>query len=265
MTIITALEALDPEARADADALVLWQVAARAAALLEALAAGKPSQEPLQVLLGYLRNVVLARIAEEDTVLLEADESLRIPPAPEGGWDLDPAQQEGHHIDLTDIRRARQEHLLIRGDIEDLAEAHDAGPSGLDAPEIQRLSEVIHRLVSRLEVHLAHELVTLTEVGTPAAVATWPSVLRWYPMAEASLLDLSAVPAKHARGVLLSKVLAMTVGEQLDVTGRRDLEQLGPWLQHSHPGRLSWSIVRDHDAAMRLSVTLLAAERGSQT
>ena len=124
MTISTALEVLDPETRADADALVLWQVAARAAALLEALATGKPSQEPLQVLLGYLRNVVLARIAEEDTVLLEADKSRRIPSAPHGGSDPEPAQQQ---IDLTHVRRARREHLLIRGDIEDLAQADDAG------------------------------------------------------------------------------------------------------------------------------------------
>ncbi len=47
----------------DEDAELLWQAATRAEALLEDLDAGRPAALELSALLGYLREVVLARIA----------------------------------------------------------------------------------------------------------------------------------------------------------------------------------------------------------
>ena len=44
----------------------LWQATARAEELLDALATDRPPIQQLNALLGYLREVVLARIAEED-------------------------------------------------------------------------------------------------------------------------------------------------------------------------------------------------------
>lgn len=261
MTVIAGLEALDLEARADADALVLWQVTARAEAVLEALAGGMPSQEPLQALLGYLRNVVLTRITEEDTVLLAADRFAR---QPHGHARVDADDHDthgheptGHQVGVNDLQRARQEHLQLRGDIEDLAEAAHVGTSGTGTAELQALSEVLGRLVSHLEAHLPSELVTLTEVRTGAAVLTWPSVMGWYPLVENSFIDLSAVPPEDARHAVLSKLTTMRAGERLDVEGDGDLEPLAHWLQHSHPGQVSWS-TRRGNGRMLLSLTAVA-------
>jgi hypothetical protein len=125
-------EVLDSEGRADADALVLWQVAARAEVLLEAVASGMPSGPLLKALLGYLRNVVLTRITEEETALVEASRSFRQLSAA-GSHYTRGEEPAGYEVSLNDVRRAQAEHLLLRGDIEDLAEAADVGTGFVDA------------------------------------------------------------------------------------------------------------------------------------
>jgi uncharacterized protein (DUF2249 family) len=260
VTVSAGLEVLDTEARADADALVLWQVTARAEALLEALICGLPSQEPLHALLGYLRNVVLTRITEEDAELLHADR-LAHQPHVHGRVDAERQDTDGHgprdhQVGVNEVRRARQEHLQLRDDIEDLAEAADRGTTAISNAQLQSLSEAVERLVSHLEAHLPSELVTLTEVGTGAAVRSWRSVMGWYPLTESSFIDLSTVPSEDARHAVLSKLSTMRVGERLDVEGDGNLEPLGHWLQHSHPRQVSWSTRRDN-RRMLLSLTVV--------
>jgi uncharacterized protein (DUF2249 family) len=262
MMTSATLEVLDSEGRADADALVLWQVAARAEALLEALASGTPSQPPLQGLLGYLRNVVLTRITEEETALFEANRAFRHLPAAGSGDAFSQQTRRGdptgYEVSVNDILRAQAEHLLLRGDIEDLAEAAAAGTGIVDARERKSLTQVVGRLVSRLEAHLLTELVTLTNVDASAAVQTWPSVMGWYPCTESSCIDLSTVPREDAERAVLSRVSTMQVGERLDVTGDRDMEQFGRSLQHARPGLVGWSTMRGSDGATMLTLTVVA-------
>jgi len=54
----------------DEDAQLLWQATARADALMRDLARGKDTQADVEALLGYLREVVLARISDEDRYAL---------------------------------------------------------------------------------------------------------------------------------------------------------------------------------------------------
>ena len=221
----------DQETRADADALVLWQVAARADALLEAVAVNRPHQVALQSLLGYLRNVVLTRIAEEDTVLLQAYRTCT------STW-----SSTSQHIEADDLQRARQEHLLLRMDIEDLAEAADVAGT----TQRQTLSDVVARLVTHLEAHLRSELSTLTEAGAGTVGLTWRSVLDWYPLAEHRVLDLSTIAPAAARHAALSTLATMPFGERLEVRGDENLEWLGHWLQRVYRGNVRWSTSREN-------------------
>ena len=62
----------EPEASAggatwdDEDASILWQATARGDALMRDLARGRDIRADVEALLGYLREVVLMRIADED-------------------------------------------------------------------------------------------------------------------------------------------------------------------------------------------------------
>jgi hypothetical protein len=90
----------------------LWQATARAEELLDALATDRPPIQQLNALLGYLREVVLARIAEEDR---QAFPLLR-------------------RAAPASIDRLRQDHLLLCDDVDNLAVAAVAGGFGEPDP-----------------------------------------------------------------------------------------------------------------------------------
>ncbi len=54
----------------DEDAVLLWQATARAEKFLDDLASGRSTAADLRALLNYLREVVVARIAEEERYIL---------------------------------------------------------------------------------------------------------------------------------------------------------------------------------------------------
>lgn len=113
------------------DAVLLEQVAARADLLLRDLAAGRPAKPALRPLLEYLREVVLARICQCDSIVF--------PGIVRSGPD-------------RDVERLRHEHLLLREDIEDLAAALSQ-----PEPDSSALADVTRRLVHRLQEHLLEE------------------------------------------------------------------------------------------------------------
>src|SRR5664280_361084 len=92
----------------------LWQATARAEELLDALATDRPPIQQLNALLGYLREVVLARIAEEDR---QAFPLLR-------------------RAAPASIARLRQDHLLLCDDVDNLAVPAVAG--GFREPDTGR-------------------------------------------------------------------------------------------------------------------------------
>lgn len=123
----------------DEDALLLWQATARAEELLDALATDRPPIQQLNALLGYLREVVLARVAEEDR---QAFPLLR-------------------RAAPASIDRLRQDHLMLRDDVDDLAVTAAAGG------DPDQLAALTRRLITRLEEHLRHE------AGALAPAAGW--------------------------------------------------------------------------------------------
>ena len=207
----------------DEDALLLWQATARAEELLDALATDRPPIQQLNALLGYLREVVLARIAEEDR---QAFPLLR-------------------RAAPTSIDRLRQDHLRLRDDVDDLAVAAAAGGFG----EPDQLAALTRRLITRLEEHLRHEAGALAQLpgGYRASASGWARAEHWYLLTEGPLIDLDQLRPDQADDAVLNRLTHLRAGEHVELHGHRDPRRLWRRLQRRAPGAYSWSECRDDD------------------
>lgn len=182
----------------DRDAVLLEQVAARADLLLRDLAAGRPAELALRPLLGYLREVVLARICQCDSIVF--------PGVVRSGPD-------------RDVERLRHEHLLLREDIEDLA----AALSQPD-PDSSALADVTRRLVHRLQEHLLRETGALA--GAPSTERAdppeWADAMRWYPLTDGPVIELNQLAGADVPRALAARLAALRPGELLELRGHGD-------------------------------------------
>lgn len=214
----------------DGDALLIWQAAARAEALLDALAASRPPLPELSALLGYLREVLLARIGEEERQFL-----------PFLPW-TDPA----------DIDQLRQDHLLLRNDVDELAVAAAAQGSG----DPDELSAVTRRLITRLEEHLRREAVALAKIpdGYQDSASGWVRAEHWYLLTEGPLIDLDQLRPDQAEDAVLNRLTHLRAGERVELHGHRVPPCLWRRLQRRSPGDYSWAERYDDQAGWLVSV-----------
>ena len=204
----------------DEDAQLLWQATARADALMRDLARGKDPQADLEALLGYLREVVLARISDEDRHALPV---LR--------------QTPGAHPALDQLA---QEHLQLRSDLDDLAEAAQ-GHSGR-----AQQAGIIRRLISHLESHLATEASLLHgNRSTVSGDRQWLAASHWYPLTEGPVIEMDRLRPDQAEAAVLTRLTRLRAGEQVELRGHRDPHELWLRLQQRHPGGYSWEATQD--------------------
>lgn len=218
---------------ADEDAQLLWQAAVRAETLLDDLAAGRSSAPALAALLGYLREVVLTRIAEEEGLLVLAS-----------------GQAGASH---PDIDRVRDEHLLLRDNIDDLAAAAD----GHSPHDPGGLAEVTRRLISGLEEHLRHEAAALAESpsGQQGSASSWAAAAHWYPLTEGPLIDLDQLHPDQAEDAVLNRLANLLPDESVELRGHDDPHHLWQRLQLRCPGSHGWRPRRDEHDGWIVSVT----------
>lgn len=205
----------------DEDAELLWQATARAEELLDDLAAARAPTQELGALLSYLREVVLARIAEEERQVF-------------------PAVRQADASN-PDIERLRQEHLLLRDDIDELAAA--AAAHGSSDPD--QLTLVTRRLINRLEVHVRSEAAALAKVagGYRASTSGWATAEHWYPLTEGPLIDVDQLRVDQAEDAVLNRLTHLRDGEHVELHGHGHgvAERLWRRLQRRRPGDFSWS------------------------
>jgi uncharacterized protein (DUF2249 family) len=203
--------------REDLDAQLIWQVSARSEALLGDVRAGRPAAPALRALLGYLREVVLQRIADEDG---------RVAPSP--------------HEEPPVVAELRSEHLRLREDVEDLAQAlGDGRVLRLDGVE-----GVVQRLVDRLDRHLSLEAAALT--GPPTGQrhgGDWADAIRWYPAIEGDVIDLDDAACDEAQDAVLGRLLQLRPGEDVELHGHGDSQRLRQRLRNRGTGEYSWTRV----------------------
>ncbi len=204
----------------DEDAELLWQATGRAEALLDDLAAGRPHADELRALLTYLRDVVLARISEEERQVFT---SLR--------------QVDAEH---PDIELLHQDHLQLREDIEGLAAA--AGAHGSRDPD--QLSAMVRQLITRLEGHLRSEAATLANLlsgGYAAGRSGWANTEHWYLLTEGPVIDLDRLRPEQAEDAVLNRLTHLRAGERVELRCEDNPERLRYRLQRRAPGDYSWS------------------------
>lgn len=204
----------------DEDAQILWQATARADALMRDLARGQDSHAEVDALLGYLREVLLARISDEDRHALPV---LR--------------QAAGDHPELDELER---QHLQLRSDVDDLAGVSQ----GHSAREQQ--AAIIRRLVSHLEAHLAAEASLLH--GTQHTVAgdrPWLAASHWYPLVEGPVIDMDQLREDQAEPAVLNRLTRLRAGEQVELRSQRDPHGVWVRLQSREPGGHDWQVTQD--------------------
>lgn len=186
----------------DRDAELFEQVASRADLLLDDLAQGRPAEPALRPLLGFLREVVLVRICQRESMVISAV-ALR-------GTD-------------PEIERLRHEHLLLREDIEDLAAALTR-----PEPDSNCLVEVTRRLVQRLHEHLCAEADVLVPAppDEPPDPSGWADAMRWYPLTEGPVIDVDQLIDADVPRALATRLAALRPGELLELRGHSDLHLL---------------------------------------
>lgn len=217
------------------DVELLWQAIARAEAVLDDLDAGDSTTADFDALLGYLHEVVLARISEEERQLFSL---LR----------------EAGETGQADAARLHDDHLLLRDDVDDLAAA--AAPHA--DPDAGQLAIVIRRLIVRLDQHLRAEAAALARLpgGYQASNAQWTTQQQWYPLTEGTLIDLDQLPADQADDAVLNRLTHLRLGDQVDLQSRHTHPQrLRDRLQRRAPGEFTWSERRDVDDGWLVSIT----------
>jgi len=211
------------------DARLLWQATARADALMRDLARGRPTAADLEALLGYLREVVLARVSDEDRHALPA---LRQAPGP--------------HPELDQLD---QQHLELRSDVEDLAAAAQ-GHSGRE-----QQAAIIRRLVNHLETHLAAE-ARLLHGGRHAVSGDppWLDASHWFPLIGGPVIELDELRDEQVEGAVLNRLTRLRADEQIQLHGHRDPHPIWLRLQQRDPGGYSWEATQDAGARWSVAV-----------
>jgi len=166
------------------DAQLLWQATARADALLGTLGTGRPTGQELSALLDYVREVLLARITEEERAVLPALAATELA--------------------VSDVEQLRQEHLTLREDIDDLAAAAAHGAHDRD-----QLAALTRQLIGHLETHIRREAATLTALsgGRQAVVSNWARAQRWYPLTEGQVIDVDQLRPVQAEDAVLNRLV----------------------------------------------------------
>ena len=203
----------------DEDARILWQATARGDALMRDLARGRDSHADVEALLGYLREVVLTRISDEDRHALPVLRRAR-PDAPE----------------LAELQR---QHLRLRGDVDDLALAAQRDIAR------EQLAGVIRRLIHHLEIHLVTEAVLHRNQDAVANERMWVAASHWYPLIEGPVIEMDLLREDQAESAVLNRLTRLRPGEQIELRSSHDPHGVWVRLQQRDPGAHDWQATQD--------------------
>lgn len=211
------------------DSELLWQAAARAEALLADLEEERPTESDLAGLLGYAREVVLARITDEERTVLPTLQ-----------------QAPGDHPELDQLH---QEHLRLRSDIDDLAAAAQQDSDPADLPSIVR------RLIARLEGHLATEAAILTGSGYTFTGREWTTAGHWYCLTEGPVIEMDQLKPHEAQAAVLNRLARMRPDEHLELHWAANPQAVWQRLQQRDPGAYSWQATESSAGAWSVEVS----------
>ena len=179
------------------------EVDTRAQRILDVLARGGWPDADVEMLLAYLRYVVLDQAAHE--------EGLLYPLARNGNADPRLQRLSDDHAHLRDLTVALADAL--------------ATP---DARDPEQLASTLLELTSALEDHLREEVEVLTPV-TPVGVEALRRPLHstsWFLLTEGDVVEYDRLPPAFAGWAAMERLRRMRAGERVEVRSGRPLETL---------------------------------------
>ena len=214
--------------RAEHD-LLLREVTARAESVLSEAAAGRWPQQQLQELLDYLHLEVLRHIIDEEWLLFRMS----------------------HHAP-EDLAPLRQDHLDLRGTIEELADMAGRGADG----SATELSRTTRNLLVRLDSHIRAEQDLLTAHGdVPSTASLGRRPHAWYDLTEGPVINLAELPGPLGVDAVMSRLLRLRRGEQVELRADTDPAPVWHRLAMADPGGYGFSYLARGPEQWRVQIT----------
>ena len=215
-------------------ALLLQEVDDRVQRILDVLARGGWPDSDVEMLLAYLRYVVLDQAAHE--------EGLLYPLARDGATD-------------SRLQRLSEEHAHLRDLTVFLAEGLAAAP---DARDAEQLASTLLELTSALEDHLRDEvevLTPVTTVGVGALRRPFQST-SWFLLTEGDVVDYDRLPPAFAGWAAVERLTRMRPAERIEVRSAHSLETLHVLLRRrGQAAEFGWTYMEEGPRKWRAEIT----------
>lgn len=218
---------------ADEHSLLLHEVDARVQRILDVLARGGWPDADVEMLLAYLRYVVLDQAAHE--------EGLLYPLARDGSAD-------------QRLQRLSEDHVHLRDLTHDLADtaAAERGPR-----DPERLAELLVELTTGLEEHVRAEEEALTP-ATPLGVEALRGPMHstgWFLLTEGDVLDYDRLPPAFAGWATVERLMRMRAGDRVEIRSGRSLDPLHTLLRRrGESADFGWSYLEEGPGAWRARI-----------
>lgn len=204
MSSQAAAEALPVQLLTEEHALLLQEVDGRVQRILDVLGRGSWPDADIEMLLAYLRHVVLDQAAHE--------EGLLYPLARNGAADARLQRLSEDHAHLRDLTVGLAEALAVSA----------------DARNPEQLASTLLELTSALEDHLREEVEVLRPV-TPVGVGALRRPMEsasWFLLTEGDVVQYDRLPPAFAGWATMERLTRMRAGERIEVRSSRPLETL---------------------------------------
>lgn len=222
-----------PTTLAAQHALLLAAVTARSVALLVEVDQDRWPQRELLELVDYLHLELLRQFVDEEWLLF----------------------RNSHH-DPQGLAQLREDHLELRFLIEVLTDA--AAHRGQLPPE--RVAAATQDLLTRLRTHLRTEMQVLRVDAEPcstAALGRTPHT--WYGLTKGPLIDMDTLPGPRGVDAVMSRIMRLRSGEQLDLVASNDPLPIWRRLASVDPGGYGFCYRQHGPPQWRVQVTRHAA------
>jgi uncharacterized protein (DUF2249 family) len=210
-------------------AVLLAAVSARSADLLAEADQDRWPQRELQQLLDYLHLEVLRQIVDEEWLLF----------------------RDSHH-DPQNLAQLRREHQELRRLIEVLDSA--AASAGEQSPN--HLAVTTRDLLTKLGTHIgAEEQVLGADAEPPSTSALGSTPHTWYEFTNGPLVDLDNLPGPQGVDAVLSRMLRLRPGEEVDLQASSDPLPIWRRLSMADPGGYGFCYLEEGPPRWRVQIT----------
>lgn len=215
-------------------ALLLQEVDDRVQRILDVLARGGWPDSDVEMLLAYLRYVVLDQAAHEEGLLYPLARK---------------ATAESR------LQRLSEDHARLRDLTVGLSDALAAAPAARDS---EGLASTLLELISALEDHLREEADVLKPV-TPVGVGALRRPLHsssWFLLTEGHIVEYDRLPPAFAGWAAVERLTRMRPGEGIEVRSAHSLETLHLLLRRrGEAAEFGWTYLEEGPETWRAEIT----------